>query len=371
MNKVYVLIYDHDHGNREDCNIFYSPIEVFADAETREKRITLLSKTNPDIGYRVENIELSTSHDFDIPEHLLPYEDDEDENDVDEDTGSNMRDYEPPTDPSAYCFYVCEAPDMFGNDDDGLVTAVSITPIDYFKQTGYMYDQHANIELGDRFDEIMEGHFIYDGTVEEAREELLKLGLVEDADFAKMLQDYMDRVDNDLDYSGKTLAKNWGSLDSDADLGINTAPPKPFADYIFAAGLADDAWDDTEKVTTVYVAKREDFEKSGALSTDSLTIRMPWGFGEIDSGRYEYDGSIVVAKQLLIDLGMQEHDAFADYCSTTGLEVDRDFVNRVSTTPSGDLSIDMSGMVGPNGELDVNGFAQLAASLFDQSTKKG
>ena len=258
MTKAYVLIYDTDNGSREDCNIFYSPIEVFADPETRQKRIEFIeANAGYDIGFREEDLDLMTDHLFDIPENLLPYDDDDDE------------------------------------EDDS---------------------------------------------------------------------------DDDEDEFGEAFAKSRGALaDTDEDL----KPVNPFAEYIFAVGLADDAWDNTEKVTTVYVAKREDFENSGALAADSLPIRMPWGFGEIDSGRYEYDGSIVVAKQLLIDLGMQEHDAFADYCSTAGLEVDRDFVNRVSTTPGGDLSIDMSGMVGPNGELDVNGFAQLAASLFDQSTKKG
>ncbi len=316
MTKVYVLIYDHDHGNREDCNIFYSPIEVFADPETRQKRIDFLADTNEDIGWREEDLELSTTHDFDIPQHLLPYEDDDE--DDEQDARPDMRSYVPPSDPSGYCFYVHEAPDIWGDEDDDLVTAVAITPIDYFKQTGYMYDQHCAFDLPDGFDEVMEGHLVYDGTVEEAREKLLAHGLVEDADFAKMIQDYIDQ-NNDDDNSGKVLAKNWGSVDPDTDFGIDTAPTNPFADYVFAIGMADDAWDDTEQVTTVYVAKRDDFEKTGKLSDDSLLIRMPWGFGEIDSGRYEYDGSIAVGKQLLESLGMQEDAKFTDYCRLNGL----------------------------------------------------
>jgi hypothetical protein len=315
MTKVYVLIYDTDIGNREDCNIFYSPIEVFADPATRQKRIDFIeANAGYDIGFREEDLDLMTDHLFDIPENLLPYDDEEDE---DKDDAPDMRDYNPPTDPSAYCFYVCEAPDIFGDDDDALVTSIAISPIDYFKQTGFMYDQHVNIELSDRFDEVMEGQFVYDGTVEEAREELLAHGLVEDADFTEFMKQHMDPNNDNYDHSGKVLAKNWGALaDTDEDL----KPVKPFAEYIFAAGLADDAWDDTEKVTTVYVAKRDDFAQSGVLAADSLPIRMPWGFGEIDSGRYEYDGSIAVAKQLLIDLGMQEDDKFTDYCRTLGLE---------------------------------------------------
>lgn len=366
MTKVYVLIYDHDHGNREDCNIFYSPIEVFADAETREKRIELLAKTNDDIGFRTEDLELATIHDFDIPENLLPYEDEDDEDD--EDDRPDMRDYEPPEDPSGYCFYVHEAPDMFGDEDDDPVTTVAITPIDYFKQTGYMYDQHCNFDLPDGFDEIAEGYVVYDGTMEEAREKLLALGLVEDADFAKLIQSDLDQ-DSEDDNFGKVLSKNWGSVDPDTDFGIETAPPKPFADYVFAIGLTDDAWDDTEKVTTVYVAKREDFEKNGKLSEDSLPIRMPWGFGEINSGRYEYDGSIVVGKQLLEDLGMQTDAAFTDYCRANGLEVGSDFENRITYTANGDMSVDLNGLIGPNGEINPDTLSNAFGTLFNKKLK--
>lgn len=205
MTKAYVLIYDTDNGNREDCNIFYSPIEVFADPETRQKRIDFIeANAGYDIGFREEDLDLLTDHLFDIPENLLPYDDDEE-----------------------------------------------------------------------------------------------------------------DDSDDNEDEFGEAFAKSRGALaDTDEDL----KPVNPFAEYIFAAGLADDAWDDTEKVTTVYVAKRDDFAQSGTLAADSLTIRMPWGFGEIDSGRYEYDGTVAVAKQLLIDLGMQEDDKFTDYCRTLGLE---------------------------------------------------
>jgi hypothetical protein len=320
MTKAYVLIYDADNGSREDCNIFYSPVEVFADPETRAKRIEFIeNNTEYDIGFRTEDLDLMTDHMFDIPENLLPYDEEDDD---DNDNRPDMTKYQPPTDPTAYCFYVCSAPDIFGDDDDEPVTTVSISPLDYFKQTGYMYDQHAAIEMPDRFDEVMEGQFVYDGTVEEAREELLALGLVEDADFAKMLQNYMDRVKEDEDGGNfnTTLAKNWGSVDPDTDFGIKTAQVKPFAEYIFAVGLADDAWDDTEQVTTVYVVKQDYYTANHKLADESLSIRMPWGFGEINNGRYEYNGTVEVAKQLLIDLGMQEDDKFTDYCRDLGLD---------------------------------------------------
>ena len=236
-----------------------------------------------------------------------------------------------------------------------------------------MYDQHCAIDLPDGFDEVMEGHFVYNGTVEDATNALLAHGLVEDADFAKMIQDYMDRAEESrkgYDQFGELFAGSRGTVDHDLDFGIDVEPAKPFADYVFAIGMADDAWDDTEKVTTVYVAKREDFEKTGKLSEESLPIRMPWGFGEIDSGRYEYDGTIVVGKQLLESFGMQIDAAFTDYCRANGLEVDSDFEKRITHHANGDMSVSLDGLVGPNGEIDPSSLTNLFGSLFDQSTKK-
>jgi hypothetical protein len=194
MTKAYVLIYDVDHGNREDCNIFYSPVEVFADAETREKRIQLICNANADIGYRTEDLDLLNDYTFDIPEHLLSYDEDEDE-----DNQPVLRDYawlsnyEPPANPSGYCFHAYEDLDPF-SDDDTMITSVAISPLDYFKKTGYMYDQHCEFELPAEFDEVAEGYLVYEGTVEEARQALLELGLVEDADFTKFIQDYVAEI---------------------------------------------------------------------------------------------------------------------------------------------------------------------------------
>lgn len=80
---VYVLIYDVDHGSREDCNIFYSPIEVFSTASARQARIQKLTDLNEDIGWREEDLELHDNADFEISEHYHPYVD-EDEEDNDE-----------------------------------------------------------------------------------------------------------------------------------------------------------------------------------------------------------------------------------------------------------------------------------------------
>lgn len=205
---VYVLIYDVDHGSREDCNIFYSPIEVFSDARTRQDRIDFITSKNPDIGCRTEDLDFTTDVTFTWESSIFGWddedeEDDDEEDDDDSDVGNtptvNIWRYAPPTDPSGYCFYACQAPDMFGDEDDELVTMVSITPIDYFEQTGNMYDQHSEVELPDGFDEVMEGQFVYDGTVDEAKAALLSLGMVENPAFSKMIQDYMDKCNEDND----------------------------------------------------------------------------------------------------------------------------------------------------------------------------
>ncbi len=82
---VYVLIYDVDHGSREDCNIFYSPIEVFSTAAARQARIQKLADLNEDIGWREEDLELHDNADFEISEHYHPYEDDDDGENEDND----------------------------------------------------------------------------------------------------------------------------------------------------------------------------------------------------------------------------------------------------------------------------------------------
>jgi hypothetical protein len=81
---VYVLIYDIDHGSREDCNIFYSPIEVFSDAKTRQARIDFITSKNPDIGCRTEDLDFTTDVTFTWESSIFGW-DDEDEEDDDED----------------------------------------------------------------------------------------------------------------------------------------------------------------------------------------------------------------------------------------------------------------------------------------------
>jgi hypothetical protein len=44
---LYLLAYDHDHGNSEDWNVMYTPTEIFTSDEQRQRRIEFL-KNLPD-----------------------------------------------------------------------------------------------------------------------------------------------------------------------------------------------------------------------------------------------------------------------------------------------------------------------------------
>jgi hypothetical protein len=40
--KIYLLYYDHDYGDRENWNTFYTPCEVFDSEEKRQARIDFI-----------------------------------------------------------------------------------------------------------------------------------------------------------------------------------------------------------------------------------------------------------------------------------------------------------------------------------------
>ena len=42
--KLYLLYYDHDYGDRENWNTFYTPVEVFDSAEKRQARIDFIEQ---------------------------------------------------------------------------------------------------------------------------------------------------------------------------------------------------------------------------------------------------------------------------------------------------------------------------------------
>lgn len=46
--KLYLLYYDHDYGDRENWNTFYTPCEVFDSAEKRQARIDVIQAQSED-----------------------------------------------------------------------------------------------------------------------------------------------------------------------------------------------------------------------------------------------------------------------------------------------------------------------------------
>ena len=192
MTKTYVLIYDTDHGNREDCNIFYSPIEVFADAATRQKRIDFIeSQSNYDIGFRQEDLDLLTVHEFDVPEHLLPYDDEDNDEYAPGSEAYQLisQDEYDSTNPADYYFYAFETEDPFDYHDTGAkITCVCVVPIKFFEEEQVMYDQSVSVDFGENFYETMECEYQYEGTVEAARAAMLAAGAQEHVDFTAMIQ---------------------------------------------------------------------------------------------------------------------------------------------------------------------------------------
>lgn len=188
MTKAYILIYDADNGSREYCNILYSPVEVFADAETRAKRIEYIeSNTSYQVGFRLEEIDLMTSHEFEIPEHLLS--DIDDHQVIDEDQAS--------MNPQDYYFYVFEGEDPFDLEEDpAMVTVVTVTLAKYFDETGNAWDQSVPLEMNDCFVEVGECEYEYEGTVEQARADMIAMGFRESVAYSRMIQNYLDDPDD-------------------------------------------------------------------------------------------------------------------------------------------------------------------------------
>jgi hypothetical protein len=46
--KVYLLYYDNDHGDRENWNTFYTPVEVFLSKKERQDRIDFIKANSED-----------------------------------------------------------------------------------------------------------------------------------------------------------------------------------------------------------------------------------------------------------------------------------------------------------------------------------
>lgn len=205
--KIYVLIYDTDNGNREDCNIFYSPVEVFADAATRDQRIDYVSKNSQyEIGFRTEDLEFETTHDFELPEHLKPDPDEAATDDTSDDTASEddnddatqpVTAHMPPeeeagdgfiygerswlsVDPEEYLFSarLSQIP-VFGK----RATLIHIVPVRYWNEHNQLCVEECRIDLPFEFEKLDANCYMYDGTPSAARGKLREMGILEDQEF--------------------------------------------------------------------------------------------------------------------------------------------------------------------------------------------
>ena len=52
--KIYLLYYDHDYGDRENWNTFYTPVEVFGSEEKRQARIDFIKQQVDEDGEPVD-----------------------------------------------------------------------------------------------------------------------------------------------------------------------------------------------------------------------------------------------------------------------------------------------------------------------------
>lgn len=55
---VYVLQYDEDNGSREDWNVFYTPIELFATKAERDQRIADIEAYDPSMEFEKTEVTL-------------------------------------------------------------------------------------------------------------------------------------------------------------------------------------------------------------------------------------------------------------------------------------------------------------------------
>lgn len=96
-------------------------------------------------------------------------------------------------DPTYYLFhvYTAESPWAGETGEEQMVTMVAICPETYFRQTGYQWDQDIPLLLSPKLEAEMVSLIEYAGTVDEARAELLALGLREDPEYSKFIQKHI------------------------------------------------------------------------------------------------------------------------------------------------------------------------------------
>lgn len=55
---IYLLFYCKDSGDREDWNVYYTPVEAFSTPALRDKRIQELALADPDLEFETCDVEL-------------------------------------------------------------------------------------------------------------------------------------------------------------------------------------------------------------------------------------------------------------------------------------------------------------------------
>lgn len=76
MGKIYLLFYDTDHGEREEWNTFYTPVEAFETKELRKDRRKFLTGKYRELEFHEIDLDISTKDSVTTP--LERFDDDED-----------------------------------------------------------------------------------------------------------------------------------------------------------------------------------------------------------------------------------------------------------------------------------------------------
>ena len=302
MNKVYVLFYDEeDNGARENWNTFHTSLEVYTDLDICNQRMDFIEKRYPGVVCHIVESDISTVSDKSLDDEYSFLLEDED--------SEVSNDYDAPTDPAEYLFYAYDAESPWAGEtgEDIRSTMIAVCPEEYFKKTGYQWDQHTALDFSDKISEVMEGLFEYDGTVEEARAELLAMGLKEDAEYTKFVKFHNQPDDDSVDAETTEPDKEveepyvyqnapWLSVDPD--------------DYFFNATLAMDPLGSGKRVTVIHIVPIRYFEAEHTMCTEHPRIDLPIGFTVAGPGCYVFNGSPSAARAELRDMTMQEDTAF-------------------------------------------------------------
>lgn len=88
--KLYMLSFDTDNGEREDWNVFYTPVEAFSSEQLRQDRIDYLTNAIDEDGYKCEYSFHKYEIDLDASVGLKDHENDEDWEEDDTESTTQM-----------------------------------------------------------------------------------------------------------------------------------------------------------------------------------------------------------------------------------------------------------------------------------------